>query len=132
MLNLAKYSWSTKQVENEELILAQLQKAGLEHSPAFLRVCIRRGLTTPEAIKEATDQKPQLYHDPHLMFDMDKAIERINQEKKMSIILVEQNARLALKLSHQAYALENGEIIREGKGAELLVDPFIQKAYLGI
>lgn len=79
MLNLAKYSWSTKQVENEELILAQLQKAGLEHSPAFLRVCIRRGLTTPEAIKEATDQKPQLYHDPHLMFDMDKAIERINQ-----------------------------------------------------
>lgn len=79
MLNLAKYSWTTKQVEDEELILAQLQKAGLEHSPAFLRVCIRRGLTTPEAIKEATDQKPQLYHDPYLMFDMDKAIERINQ-----------------------------------------------------
>lgn len=76
--------------------------------------------------------EPSLGIAPKVVAEIAHAIERINQEKKMSIILVEQNARLALKLSHQAYALENGEIIREGKGAELLVDPFIQKAYLGI
>ena len=50
----------------------------------------------------------------------------------MSIVLVEQNARLALKLVHQAYALEHGEIVRTGKGAELLADPFVRKAYLGV
>ncbi|MBG9983190.1 single-stranded-DNA-specific exonuclease RecJ [Aerococcaceae bacterium DSM 111020] len=77
MLNLAKYSWSTKQAEDEETILSSLQEAGLNHSPAFLRVCIRRGLTTVEAIQEATEPQPQLFHEPYLMHDMKRAIERI-------------------------------------------------------
>jgi len=76
--------------------------------------------------------EPSLGIAPKIVAEIAHAIERINQEKKMSIILVEQNARLALRLSHQAYALENGEIIRSGKGEELLADPYVQKAYLGV
>jgi branched-chain amino acid transport system ATP-binding protein len=50
----------------------------------------------------------------------------------MSIVLVEQNARLALRLAHNAYALEHGEVVKSGKGDELLDDPFVRKAYLGV
>lgn len=76
--------------------------------------------------------EPSLGIAPKIVAEIAQAIERINREKNMSIILVEQNARLALRLSHQAYALEHGEVIRTGKGEELLADPFVQKAYLGI
>jgi branched-chain amino acid transport system ATP-binding protein len=76
--------------------------------------------------------EPSLGIAPKIVAEIAHAIERINKEKKMSIILVEQNARLALRLSHYAYALENGEVIRSGKGEELLADPYVQKAYLGV
>lgn len=76
--------------------------------------------------------EPSLGIAPKIVAEIAGAIERINQDKKITIILVEQNARLALRLSNQAYALEHGEIIRSGKGAELLADPVIQKAYLGV
>lgn len=76
--------------------------------------------------------EPSLGIAPKIVAEIAHAIERINREKGMSIVLVEQNARLALRLSHHAYALEHGEIIRTGKGEELLADPFVQKAYLGV
>src|SRR5690606_32115759 len=76
--------------------------------------------------------EPSLGIAPKIVAEIAGAIERINKENSMSIILVEQNARLALRLAHQAYALENGEIIRSGKGEELLADPYVQKAYLGV
>lgn len=76
--------------------------------------------------------EPSLGIAPKIVAEIAQAIQQINQEKKMSIVLVEQNARLALRISHHAYALEHGEIIRAGKGSELLADPFVQKAYLGV
>lgn len=76
--------------------------------------------------------EPSLGIAPKIVGEIAAAIERINRDKGMSIVLVEQNARLALRLSHRAYALEHGEIVRTGKGVELLTDPFVQKAYLGI
>lgn len=76
--------------------------------------------------------EPSLGIAPKIVAEIAGAIERINRDKNMSIILVEQNARLALQLSHHAYALEHGEIIRNGMGSELLADPYVQKAYLGI
>ena len=107
MLNLAKYSWKTTEVNNEESILAQLQEAGLTHSPAFLRVCIRRGLTTPEAIEEATNQKSQLFHDPYLMYEMDKAIDRINQA-------VEENETIVIYGDYDADGITSTLILYEG------------------
>lgn len=48
-----------------------------------------------------------------------------------TILLVEQNARMALRIAHRGYVLETGQVIAEGTGAELLADPKVQAAYLG-
>ncbi len=63
------------------------------------------------------------------MFDV---LVRLNQEKGMTILLVEQNAILALDMSHRAYVLEIGHISLEGTGQDLLDDPRVQASYLGI
>lgn len=76
--------------------------------------------------------EPSLGIAPKIVGEIASAIERLNRDAGVSIVLVEQNARLALKLAHQAYALEHGEVVRTGKGAELLADSFVRKAYLGV
>lgn len=48
-----------------------------------------------------------------------------------TVLLVEQNAHLALKIAHQAYVLETGAIVKHGPAADLLADPSIREAYLG-
>ena len=47
------------------------------------------------------------------------------------MLLVEQNARMALSIADRAYVLETGKITLEGTGAQLASDPRVQKAYLG-
>ena len=47
------------------------------------------------------------------------------------ILLVEQNAHLALQLAHRGYVLETGEVVMQGTGKELLASPEVRKAYLG-
>ncbi|WP_412057259.1 ABC transporter ATP-binding protein [Bartonella sp. DGB2] len=58
------------------------------------------------------------------------AIDRLNQERGLSVFLVEQNAFGALKLAHRGYVLVNGRVTMEGTGAALLADPAIRAAYL--
>ncbi|MCO5121524.1 MAG: ABC transporter ATP-binding protein [Burkholderiaceae bacterium] len=76
--------------------------------------------------------EPSLGLAPKIVAEIAAAIVRINNETGMAVVLVEQNARLALKLAHHAYVYEQGRIIRSGSGAALLADPFVQKAYLGL
>lgn len=76
--------------------------------------------------------EPSLGIAPKVVAEIAHAIQRLNADTGMAIIVVEQNARLALRLAHHAYALDHGEIVRSGRGAELLNDPFVQKAYLGV
>jgi len=76
--------------------------------------------------------EPSLGIAPKLVAEIAAAILRVNEETGMSVILVEQNARLALRLARNAYAFEQGQIIRAGSGVELLADPFVQRAYLGL
>jgi branched-chain amino acid transport system ATP-binding protein len=76
--------------------------------------------------------EPSLGIAPKIVAEIAGAIQRINAETRMAIVVVEQNARLALRLAHHAYALDHGEIVRSGRGSELLNDPFVQKAYLGV
>jgi len=76
--------------------------------------------------------EPSLGLAPKIISEIAAAIVKINQETGMAVVLVEQNARLALRLAHHAYVLEQGQVIRAGEGADLLADPFVQKAYLGI
>ena len=64
-----------------------------------------------------------------------KAIFRILREVNetgVTVVLVEQNARAALKLAHRGYVLEVGRIVLEGSAAELASDPKVQAAYLGV
>lgn len=74
--------------------------------------------------------EPSLGIAPILVGTIFRAITEINQ-LGMTILLVEQNANLALKVSHRAYVLTNGEITLQGKSSELLSNPEIKKAYLG-
>lgn len=74
--------------------------------------------------------EPSLGIAPILVGTIFRAITEINQ-LGMTILLVEQNANLALKISHRAYVLTNGEITLQGRSSELLSNPEIKKAYLG-
>ena len=58
-------------------------------------------------------------------------IQQIYQEKGITILLVEQNARWALKVATRAYILENGRVTMEDTGAALAANPGVQRAYLG-
>lgn len=75
--------------------------------------------------------EPSLGLAPKVIAEIARAIQVLNGETGLSIILVEQNARLALRLAHHAYVLEQGAVVRTGTGQELLADDFIQKSYLG-
>ena len=75
--------------------------------------------------------EPSMGLAPLLVQEIFKIIERINNEEGVTILLVEQNAHMALSVANRAYVLETGEIIKEGAGKDLLNDPDIKKAYLG-
>jgi branched-chain amino acid transport system ATP-binding protein len=55
----------------------------------------------------------------------------INASQKVTILLVEQNAAMALRLAHRAHLLETGRLVRSGSGAELMNDDAVRRAYLG-
>jgi branched-chain amino acid transport system ATP-binding protein len=74
--------------------------------------------------------EPSMGLAPLLMYDMFRALKKLNQEG-MTILLIEQNAKLALDFAHRGYLLETGEIILSGNASELLENPDIHKAYLG-
>jgi branched-chain amino acid transport system ATP-binding protein len=67
---------------------------------------------------------------PLLMLRVFEALKEINQQGT-AILLVEQNARLALKFAQRGYVLENGLIALKGEAQDLLEDPEVKKAYLG-
>lgn len=75
--------------------------------------------------------EPSLGIAPIIVRDIARFIATINREDGVSIILVEQNSRMALKLSSYAYVLENGHIALEGKSDELANNDEVRKAYLG-
>jgi len=65
-----------------------------------------------------------------LMLNMFEALKELNQEGT-TILLVEQNARMALQFAKRGYVLENGSLVLEGSSEELLDNPEVKKAYLG-
>ena len=76
--------------------------------------------------------EPSLGLSPIIIEEMFDRIVKINKERGQTIILVEQNAFLALEIAHRAYVLKTGAIVQEGSGAELLNDHSIQESYLGV
>lgn len=59
-------------------------------------------------------------------------IVKLNEETGLTILLVEQNATLALEISHHSFVLETGAIKMQGKGSDLLDDPRVKESYLGV
>lgn len=74
--------------------------------------------------------EPSMGLAPLLMLDMFEALKKINAEGT-TILLVEQNARLALRFAQRGYVLETGNVVLSGPSDELANDPEVQKAYLG-
>jgi len=75
--------------------------------------------------------EPSLGIAPLLVKAIFERIVEINREQGLTILLVEQNANLALEVSSYAYVLETGKVLLEGPSAELRADPKVQAAYLG-
>ena len=75
--------------------------------------------------------EPSLGIAPLLVKSIFERIVEINREQGLTILLVEQNANLALDISSYAYVLETGRILLEGPSAELKADPQVQASYLG-
>lgn len=75
--------------------------------------------------------EPSLGLAPALVAEVLETIRTLHAQG-MTILLVEQNVAASLKLADRAYVLENGSIVLEGSGAELLDDPRVREAYLGL
>jgi branched-chain amino acid transport system ATP-binding protein len=74
--------------------------------------------------------EPSMGLAPLLMYDLFRTLKRLNQQG-MTILLVEQNARLALEFAHRGYVLDTGRIVAHGPCAELRDNPEVKRAYLG-
>jgi branched-chain amino acid transport system ATP-binding protein len=75
--------------------------------------------------------EPSLGVAPKLVQDIARSIVAINRDEKVSVLLVEQNSRMALRISQRAYALTTGAVALSGSSAELLRDDRIKTLYLG-
>ncbi|HMS93908.1 MAG TPA: ABC transporter ATP-binding protein [Tabrizicola sp.] len=75
--------------------------------------------------------EPSLGIAPKLVQDIARAIVAISRDEKVSVLLVEQNSRMALSISNRAYALSTGQVVLTGASRDLLNDDRIKAAYLG-
>ena len=76
--------------------------------------------------------EPSLGLAPLMVKEIGRIVREINRETGLSIILVEQNAKMALQLCRSGHVLESGQISISGTGAELLASPYVRNAYLGV
>lgn len=104
------------------------QKAGTMSGGEQQMLAVGRGLMTkPELMMM---DEPSLGLAPLIVKDIFEIIKKINK-MGVTILLIEQNAKVALEISDYAYVLETGVIVLEGPGRELLVNEDVKKAYLG-
>ena len=75
--------------------------------------------------------EPSLGLAPMVVREIAKMILEVNRDDKVSIVLVEQNSRMALRVSKHAYVLETGKVGLEGPSAELMSNDHVRKLYLG-
>jgi branched-chain amino acid transport system ATP-binding protein len=75
--------------------------------------------------------EPSMGLAPMLILQIFNIITEIN-EQGTTVLLVEQNAQQALSRAHRAYVMETGRIVKTGTGRDLLTDPAVKEAYLGV
>jgi branched-chain amino acid transport system ATP-binding protein len=76
--------------------------------------------------------EPSLGLAPLLVKEIFAIVGRINEEQGTTIVLVEQNANMALQLAHYGYVMENGKIVMEGAASDLRENPDVKEFYLGV
>ena len=106
----------------------KIQKAGTLSGGEQQMLAIGRAFMSGRKIMLLDE--PSMGLAPLLMLDVFDALKEINQEGT-TILLVEQNARMALKFARRGYVLESGNVVLEGPSEDLLVNPEVKKAYLG-
>jgi len=76
--------------------------------------------------------EPSLGLAPLVVREIFRIIRMINEEEATTIVLVEQNARMALQIAHYGYVMENGKIVMEGSADDLRENPDVREFYLGM
>jgi branched-chain amino acid transport system ATP-binding protein len=106
----------------------QNQKAGSLSGGEQQMLAIGRAMMSQPTILMLDE--PSLGLSPILVKTMFDLVASLNKQG-VTMLLVEQNVRQALKIANHAYVLKNGRIVMSGPGEELLADPEVQKAYIG-
>ncbi len=76
--------------------------------------------------------EPSLGLSPKASQAIFQTVEKLNQEKGLTILMISQDVLQSLRLARRAYVLENSRMVMEGKGSDLLKDPKVKESYLGI
>jgi len=106
----------------------QAQKAGTLSGGEQQMLAVGRAFMSGRKVMLLDE--PSMGLAPLLMTSVFDSLKEINREGT-TILVVEQNARMALQFAGRGYLLENGRVVLEGRSGELLADPRIKKAYLG-
>lgn len=118
------YAWFPRLVERRR------QQAGSLSGGEQQMLAIGRALMADPRLLLLDE--PSLGLAPIIVDEIARIITEISRETGMSIILVEQNAKLALNLCRTAFVLETGSVALSGPGSELLASDYVRRAYLGI
>jgi branched-chain amino acid transport system ATP-binding protein len=108
----------------------QRQQAGTLSGGEQQMLAIARALMSRPRILMCDE--PSLGLAPAIVEELFSIIAGLNADHGTTVLIVEQNADLTLRIAHKAYVMEAGEITLQGKAADLLSDPTIQRFYLGV
>ncbi len=92
-------------------------------------VAIGRGLMS--APKLLMLDEPSLGLAPFMVEEMFRVVQEVNR-LQVTVLLVEQNTEHALSIAHKGFVMESGRIVLSGSGSDLLANPEVRKAYLGL
>lgn len=75
--------------------------------------------------------EPSMGLAPLLVKEIFEIVKKVNQERKITVLLVEQNANMALKIADRAYVIETGKVVMNGPAKEIMSNSAVKEAYLG-